>query len=290
MARTTTVTPPVPVVTKPTGGPSGLRSLAPLAAVEAAFQALNQEPRRLCVQAGDIDASLPSQLIPVAALRAILKRRDTPSDVREAIWRHAVMEAQRCRGDWLVVAAAMMLPALHRMARTLYRPHLDRFDVESELLTGFLTALEREDETAARIWERLGNSALTQARTALGLNQSHQQRRANRNPPAERSVASSWRASRPTPGPDSEEMVLRRAAVAGVITEDEARLIALTRLGGVALVELAAASGRSFEAMAKARRRAELRLADAISNGDLQPLYAYADASVAIDAEFTAAV
>jgi hypothetical protein len=122
-------------------------------------------------------------------------------------------------------------------------------DIESAVLTGFLTALATITLHRPRIAAQL-LSAAQEAGTA-----------------AYREIASSpiprgsmFRSAPPPQLSQHPDLVLARAVAAGAISRSEAALIGTSRLETVDLAAIAAARGQTTQIVAQVRRRAERRL------------------------------
>lgn len=233
---------------------------SPLDAVEAAFRLLTAGPQPLAFSG--IGRELGDREVPVTELRTVLLRSGLSRQDQDAIWRELVRLARAGDPAWTVACAGLALPGLRRIAAGLTRGYEgDRDDIDAEILTGFLTALGTIDLG----WTRIAFRLLTRARRA-GL----RTRRANR--PLGRPLADS---DRPVvPGASGHpDQVLEAAVVRGVITVEESELIGETRLGDAGVRELAVRLGVEYKTLLQRRRRAEQRLAAAITRGDLaEPL------------------
>jgi hypothetical protein len=209
----------------------------------------------------------------------MLLRRSTPPQVRDAVWCDLVGRARTDQSRWLVAASAMALPRLRQIARRLRRDGVEVFDLQAELLAGFVAAVRGIDldADAERVCARLCNAAQNTARTNLRL----------RTRPAGRSdrdaAAGPDETRLPAPGVGGHpDEVLDRAVAAGVLSAAEAHLIAATYLDGIPLAAYAAATGRGYEATGKWRQRAAERLRCAIEAGDLAEPFSNADADLTV--------
>ena len=124
-----------------------------------------------------------------------------------------------------------------------------RADLEAEMLAGLLEAVRvlpaDEDRVAGRLlrWalfagRRLLERLCTQGRREIPV----------------------WVSAAPPRPASHPDLLLVEAVAEGVVTAAEAELVGETRLGGVALRELAGRWGVSYEALKKRRQRAEARL------------------------------
>ncbi|UOX88422.1 sigma-70 family RNA polymerase sigma factor [Amycolatopsis sp. FBCC-B4732] len=132
-------------------------------------------------------------------------------------------------------------------------------DVHAAVLTGFLEALTDVDLTRPAILVRLrwaayraGHRALREALDAAA-------------PVADLGA----RAAGPEYVGGHPDFVLLAAVEGGVLTAAEAALIGDTRFGELSLAEAAQARGQTYKATQQARHRAERRLTEYLSDGDL---------------------
>lgn len=226
-----------------------------LDALERAFDLLSRPPQPLALD-GRTLPGLPRRSITVDELRRILMDPGTGRAVRDDVWRELIARARSGRPAWVVAAAGMALPGLRCTAGTL-GPARDSADLDAELLAGFLQALHTGDVTGPYVCGRLiaaGHRAALRLRDADVRHVSVGCGGFWSSPPA-----------RPWDHPD---LVLARAVTVGVITARDARLIFATRLDRVPLAKAAADAGISIVAARQRRRRAEHRLAAALTRGE----------------------
>jgi hypothetical protein len=218
---------------------------------------LAADPSDLVLVGEEYGEDLPVGPIPLRRLRGLLLARSTSLQTRDAVWRELIIRARKDRSTWLVAAVWMAVPGLRRCVRALAPAFTgDAEDLESAVVEGFLRELDRVDVTDASLAYRLVRAA-RKAGTRLVY--------------AEAAFDTArWLAYRsqlphmPWGHPD---LVLLDAVAAGVISMDEAKLIATTRLEGVPIDQVAAVSGERTNTVVVRRRRAEHRLAEAIVEG-----------------------
>lgn len=225
--------------------------------VREAFEWLNTGPDPVAID-GQHFFGLPDRAVPVRELRDLLLHPACGQATRDAVWTELVTRSRAEDGTWTVVCAGMALPALTRVCAQLCdRFAGDRHDVHSAVLTGFLAALAVVDLGVPRIVLRLrwaayrGGLAVVRDALAAPVPQPDctdpDTGAAGRGPVG-------WT---PAGHPD---LVLARAVDDGVLSVADAALIGATRLDGVALTDAATARGQSYDAVRKARARAEHRL------------------------------
>ncbi|WP_240762755.1 hypothetical protein [Micromonospora sp. HM134] len=132
-------------------------------------------------------------------------------------------------------------------------------DVDSGVLAGFLQALRTADLAAPRLWLRLCWAAWRAGAVVVKADGGEEL-------PADLSCGS--RLPRmPYGHPD---LLLGRAAAAGLITVEAAELISVTRFGDALIEQLAVERGVTASALRMRRRRAERVVAAAVIRGDVQ--------------------
>ena len=228
-----------------------------LTVADNVFRTLVDGPRPLAVDGRRLGWGLPRRMIALDELKVILLHPATDADARNGVWRHLVRQARTGGPAWVVGAVGVAMPALRRMAARLAVDYQgDTADLDAELLAGFLAALRTIDLDAPKVITRLCSPAF------------HAARRLRNADVAARSGTVTTFAAAPPPAPYGHpDLVLARAVAAGVITATEARVIGTTRLEEVSLDEYAAATGATYAAVAKCRKRGEAKLVAALSRG-----------------------
>ena len=198
-------------------------------------------------------AGWPARLVPMDEVAARVLHRRCPQSVRDQVWRQLVTRARSEGGAWTLSCVGVALPALTTIAARLTgRFAADPADIHAAVLAGFLAAVGEVDLEAARIMNRLRWAAYRSGHAAL--------REALDAPEPGATVGAEGAAvGRAAAG--HPDLVLARAVADGVLAPREADLIAATRLDGHPLTRLAEECGGGYEALKKARARAERRLA-----------------------------
>ncbi|NHO84950.1 hypothetical protein [Micromonospora sp. CMU55-4] len=229
-----------------------------LSTAEKAFELLTCEPAPLMFDARPVPG-LPDRPLPLDELRTLLLGEHHSSDTTDALWRQLAHHAREWGPAWVVGAIGVALPALTQLAARVSRGrprHAD--DVDSEVLAGFLDALRTADLAPPRLWLRLCWAAWRAAVAVVKVYDGEEL------PP---DLATGSRTPRmPYGHPD---LLLGRAAAAGLITPDTAELISATRFGDTLIEHLASEQGVTAPALRMRRRRAEHLVAAAVSRGDL---------------------
>lgn len=224
---------------------------SPLHAVETAFLALASGHAPLTLEAAFLSESAPAgrDRVTVAELRTILLARSTSFAVRDAVWAQVIDRSRCLAGVWTVVAVAMAMPELKKLAGT-YGRGFDgaQEDLHAEILAAFLDHLKVVDTTVGGIWPKL---AWAVRRAAIRVVESE----------IDYTRHAEGFCSEPPRMPfGHEDLVLARAEREGVISAADADLIGMTRLEGVALAEAAEVLGATKNAVKIRRQRAEARL------------------------------
>lgn len=230
----------------------------PLDAAQRAFDLLTCPPAPLAFDGRGV-TGLPERIMPLDELKRLLVATETPRPVRDAAWRELVTRARRDGPAWTVAAAGTAMPGLRRAAGRLAAGWRgDTADLDAELLLGFVERLHTLDLDQPRICGRLidaGTRAVRRARTrAEQIETIH--------------VDGAWSLP-PTHPWDHPDWILARAVAAAVIDSDDHLLISATRLDDRPLRTVADQLGITVAAAAAWRRRAEHRLAEAVSSGEL---------------------
>ncbi|MEV6905266.1 hypothetical protein [Amycolatopsis sp. NPDC051372] len=206
---------------------------------------------------GRLFDGLPDRDVPLDEVRDCLLARRCPQATRDAVWAHLVLRSRSEGATWTVAAVGMALPALTAVAAKLSARFAgDPADVHAEILHGFLAALTTIDLCRPRIMLRLRWAAYRSGYDALN------EALAGPTP-----VAPGFRSAAPNPPWGHPDLVLARAVADGVLTQTDAALIGATRLEGMPVAEWAEVHQATSWAVYKARKRAELRLADYLRDG-----------------------
>lgn len=234
-------------------------STSVLQTVNLVFGLLAADPTDLVLSGEDFGTDLPAGPVPLRDLRGLLLKESTSLTTRDAVWRELITRARADRSSWLLAAVWMAVPGLRRWTEVLAQAFTgDVEDLESQIVEGFLQELHRIDVTASSLAYRLvraGHKAgtrLVYAEAAFD--------------------GSRWLAFRSQLARTSwghPDLVLLDAVAADVVTLDEAKLIATTRLEGVPVDRVAALAAERTNTVVVRRHRAERRLAAAIADGRL---------------------
>jgi hypothetical protein len=224
---------------------------SPLADIERSFRSATRAPALLALDAAEISCDLPPGLLPLDELRQLLLHGGLTYAAKDRALGLVASRARTCGELWILGLAGVLMPGLKRVARRLRRtPGVDPAEVGPEVVIALLEAIARVDPAGERLAARLCWEVYRRAARALGV-----RRGAMRDPvwPTDRPPGSAVPSSNP-------EEVIARAVRVGVITMDDAELIALTRLEGQRITDLAASLSLPASRLQKRRERAEARL------------------------------
>ncbi|MCP2290794.1 hypothetical protein [Nocardia amikacinitolerans] len=232
---------------------------SPLAVVWAGFDRIAEQT----LPAGPYSAST-SQATAVAPMQTWGQLRErlwdpaTPMAEIDAIWVWLLQRVRATDDDAMLVCAGLAAPMLSRTASEyVTASHTARHDIESEILTAFLSHLPRIGLDEPGVWHRLRWGAY---RAVLKAATSERTGVTAVGDPDSDLAALGERVRALGAGPGHPETVLAQAAAAGVISADAAELIAASRWEGRSLTALAAEQGVSLWKLRKARPRAERAL------------------------------
>ncbi|MGW6063160.1 pilin [Streptomyces sp. NPDC055189] len=193
---------------------------------------------------------LPDRAIPLDELRTRLMRGQCPRRTRDAVWTLLIRRARAQGATWTLACAGMALPALSGICHWASgRFPAEPFDLQAEVLTGFLGALATIDLERPRPHVRPRWAAYRRMLAVLyeALD-------------APVPVARVFVPAPPKPPWGHPDFVLLGAVRVGVLTRTEADLIGRTRLEEQSVPDWAQTHDRPVMAAYQARRRAELRL------------------------------
>ncbi|MFB4302211.1 hypothetical protein [Actinomadura sp. NTSP31] len=254
------------IADRPCDRRTALETAHALTAAERSFAALVQGPAPLTVDGAALGRGLPARPIDLLELRAILLHPATCFDTRDHVWRDLVTQARRHGSDWIIGCVGVALPGLKAVVRDRlvhldYDPEVGTARVAGDLVTAFYHALLRVDLNRPKVAQRLvSQSAQTVVRAY---------RPKVRTVPVDPYTMAELDPSAASTG-GHPEMLLDSAVRQGVITAQDAEIIAVTRLEKVPPAELAERLGTSYTALMKRRRRAELRLVEAMRDEGLR--------------------
>ncbi|UOZ03423.1 sigma-70 family RNA polymerase sigma factor [Amycolatopsis sp. WQ 127309] len=226
------------------------------AMARSSFAWLVTGPEPVSVDGREIDG-LPPRLFPLDKLGTVLLDPACPQQTRDGVWAYLITRSRAEGGTWTVACVGLALPMLLRVAALVTRRFSgDTHDLNAAVLTGFLHGLREVDLVRPAILARLYWAVYREGLAAL------HEAAGSPTPVADLELRTA-----PAPRPEGHpDLVLAAAVAAGVITADEAGLIAETRLGELSLTQAAHARGRSYKATQKFRERAEARLAAHLSS------------------------
>ena len=239
-------------------GDAGDYHPGPLEEVAEAFRLLVTGPQPLALHAARLSPGLPDRLVPLDEITVLLLRPGVSAAARNKVWAELVRRARSGSPAWMVGLTGVALPGLTRAVGDLAAAyHGDNRDLQAEVLAGFLQAvrgLDPDDLEHIPLASRLMWAAFRAGRALARADAAWAGRR--------RDLDESWQ---PPPRPAGHpDFVLAAAVRRGVITAADAQLIGASRLEGIPLARVAAATGRRHDSLCRRRARAEKRLTRAI--------------------------
>jgi len=146
----------------------------------------------------------------------LLLKRQTSWVSKDAVWRDLVRRAHETPEPWTVVAAGMMMPGLKHIGGKLgTRYPGERNDLDSEILEGFLQALDLADARQPKIYAQLYWAAFRRAHEACN--------RETRLAQASTELTETTVGRRRNSG--HPDLVLAAAMLAGAVTQHQADLV-----------------------------------------------------------------
>ncbi|MGH3608703.1 MAG: hypothetical protein ACRDRD_11535, partial [Pseudonocardiaceae bacterium] len=233
-------------------------TMQPLDAADAAFYDLVASSPHLAIDGAAIGHGLPARAIRLDELKPLLLESSTPYEARDAAVADLLRRARGGDPLWAVGLTGVLMPGLRRMANRLTRDYPGDPDcIDAAILAGFIEAVLTSSSASNGLAATLLWSAFRAGRELWVQEVSASINRSERAPD---SVA-----AKPADHPD---LVLTRAVRAGVITANEAELIAVTRIERVRIRDLATKLRVTPFALRRRRERAEARLVAYLRSGD----------------------
>ena len=242
---------------------------SPLDAVDAAFAKLTCEPEPLSLDLDQLsdplgdDSGLPGGVIALPALRQWLLKHPRAYTVRDVVWRELIRRARLDGPAWVIAATACAMPALRRYAGQLHTGWAgDAYDLDAEILTGFLTALrDRVDVVRPAPYAAL-------CKAAWRAGHELRQRDGAEAIPVEdlEHVTGPRTPKRPYGHPD---LLVRRAVQLGIVDPADEQPYIDLRLGRRAVEPIAARLGLATDTLRRRVERIDERIADALAEGML---------------------
>lgn len=149
-------------------------------------------------------------------VRVLLLKRQTSWVTKDAVWQELIRRAHATPEPWTTVAAAMMMPGLKHIGNKLgARFPGERNDLDSEILEGFLQALDVAGAQAPKVYGQLYWAAFRRG---------HEVCNAERRRAMNRSELTDT-ATNVRPASGHPDLVLADALLAGVVTRQQADLV-----------------------------------------------------------------
>jgi hypothetical protein len=154
--------------------------------------------------------------MPLDEVRVLLLKRQTTWVTKDAVWQELGKRAHTTPAPWTMVAAGMMMPGLKHIGSKLgARYPGDRNDLDSEILEGFLQALDIADVHAPKIYAQLYWAAFRRGHEACN----RERRLATSRSELAETITDRRQAS------GHPDLVLADAMLSGVVTPQQADLV-----------------------------------------------------------------
>ncbi|MGS2619320.1 hypothetical protein ACVCAH_33085 [Micromonospora sp. LZ34] len=235
---------------------------SPLAAADAAFAVLTCEPAPLTLDPDTVapGVGLPPGVVTLPAMRDWLLRHPRAHAARDAVWRELVRRARLAGSAWVIAAVGMAMPALRRYAGQLSTGYTgDPSDIDAEILTGFLTALQDRVDLA----RDAPYASLCLAAWRAGRDLRRQAQEYTTVDDIEH-VTGPRTPKVPYGHPD---LLVRRAVRVGILSPEDEQPYIDVRLGRRAIEPIAARLGITVDALRMRLGRIDTRITDALANG-----------------------
>ena len=232
-----------------------MTSLSPshLDVIERRFLAITAGPQPLTLDCAALGCGLPDKELPLDHVRVLLLKRQTSWVSKDAVWHELVRKAHAAPEPWTTIAAAMMMPGLKHIAGKLGSRFCgDRDDLDSEILEGFLHALDVADARSPKIFGQLYWAAFRRAHEACN---SERRRAMSRSELTDTAIDARTADGHP-------DLILAGATLTGVIVPHEAELVSDVLLDHVDRSTAAKRRGMSHHQVAAQLATASRHLAD----------------------------
>jgi hypothetical protein len=184
--------------------------------IERRFLAMASGPDPLKLDCAALGCGLPAAALPLDEVRILLLKRRTSWVTKDAVWQELVKRAHAAPEPWTTVTAGMMMPGLKHIGGKLGGRYFgDRNDLDSEVLEGFLQALDVVDAQAPKVYAQLYWAAFRRGHEACN----RERRLALSRGELTETVAD----LRPASG--HPDLVLAGAVLSGAVTPQEADLV-----------------------------------------------------------------
>lgn len=227
------------------------RALSCLDVVERRFAELTTFPNALALDGVRLGCGLPSRLEPLDEIRVLLLKRQTTWLTKDAVWKELVRRAHEEPEPWIMAAAGMMVPGLKHIAGKLNpRYPGDKADLDSEILEGFLQALDLAEDDQPKVYSQLYYGAFRKGHEAC--NRENRLRRQNA------AIDDAIRIRRKVNG--HPDLILADAVLGNALTEEQAGLLSAVHLDGENRHVVAGRCGLSRYGCQEELARAERKL------------------------------
>jgi hypothetical protein len=194
--------------------------------VERRFVELTKPPIALSLDCSALGCGLPEGLMCLDELRILLLKHRTTWVTKDAVWQELVRRAHAEPEPWVMAAAGMLVPGLKRIAgRFSNRYPGDNRDLDSEILEGFLEALDLAEVGHPKIYSQLYTGAFRRGYEAC----CRERRLAAKRAELDERDADTYHARRE----GHPDLVLADAVRDKALTAEQAGLLSDVHLGGM---------------------------------------------------------
>lgn len=183
--------------------------------IERRFLAMTTGSCPLTFDGAALGCGLPPREMPLDEVRVLLLKRRTSWVTKDAVWQELIRRAHATPDPWTTIAAGMIVPGLKHIAAKFGSRFLgDRRDLDSEILEGFLQALDIADAHAPKAYAQLYWAAFRRGHEACNRERRQAMSRSDLVEAAD---------LRPSGG--HPDLVLAGAMLSGVVTPQQADLV-----------------------------------------------------------------
>lgn len=223
--------------------------------IEKEFVDLTAPPDPLTLDGSELGCGLPPRAEPLDELRVLLLKRQTTWLTKDTVWKELVRRAHEQPTPWVIASAGMMIPGMKHIAGKLGgRYPGEKSDLDSEILNGFLDALDLAEPVQPRVYGTLYWGAFRRGHEACN--------RENRilRQSSTLDEATCVRYQRPAAG--HPDLILAGAVLDEALTEEQAALLSDVRIDGEKQADVADRRGLSRYDCRRLLAQAERRIVE----------------------------
>jgi len=223
--------------------------------IEKEFVDLTKPPDPLTLDGVALGCGLPARAEPLDELRVFLLKRQTTWLTKDTAWQELVRRAHQQPTPWIIAAAGMMMPGLKHIAGKLDNRYPgEKSDLDSEILNGFLDALDLAEPNQPRIYASLYWGAFRRGHEACN----RENRILRQNSILDEAACARYQ--RPATG--HPDLILAGAVLDEALTEEQAALLSDVRLDGEKQEDVADRRGLSRHGCRRLLAQAERKIVE----------------------------